>query len=74
MAEFFPQTFFFFFLFRTSSSGEKRVKVGPKVQTLGISLFCKNLSFSKILKALFLFPGILYVMKMLAESGDIWGN
>ena len=54
--------------------GKKGVKVGPKVQTLGISRFCKNLSFSKILKALFLFPWILPVVKILAESGNIWGS
>ena len=64
----------FFFLFRPSSSGGKGVKVGAKVQTLGISRFWKNFSwknfsFSKILKALLLFPWMLTVMKMLAKSG-----
>ena len=74
MAEYFPPKFFFFFISAIFFRGKKGIKVGPKVQTPGISCFCKNLSFSKILKVLFLFPGILPVVKILAESGNIWGE
>ena len=72
--EFFPLKFFFFLNLAIFIRRKKGVKVGPKVQTLGISHFCKNLSFSKTLKALFLFPWVLPVVKILAESGNIWGR
>ena len=66
MAEFFPPKFLFLW-FRPSSGGKK----GPKLETLGISRFCKDLNFSKILKALFLFPWILTVVKTLAIFGGV---
>ena len=52
MAEFFLPKFLFCVWFTPSSGGKK---VEPRVQILGISHFSKNLSFSKIIKGLFLF-------------------
>ena len=65
-------TFFFkkVFLWFWQSSGRK---MGSKLDQIWTSL-CKAVSFSKILKALFLLPWILPAIKMLAKSGNIWGS
>ena len=45
-----------FFSISAIFSGKKGVKVGPNVKTLGMSVFCKNLNFPKILKTPFVSP------------------
>ena len=64
----------YFFRFLVIFRGKNGVNVRPNVQTLGVSRFCKNLNFSKILETLFVSPWILPLVKIWQKSCDIWGN
>ena len=52
--------------------GKKGPMLDQKCKLCVSPVSVKILSFSKILEALFLFPWILSVVKILAESGNIW--
>ena len=73
MAEFLFKKYLLF-LISAIFRGEKGVKVRPNLETLGISHFCKNLNFSKILQTLFVYPGIIPLVKISTKSGNIWGS
>ena len=49
-------------------------KDGPKLKTLGTSLFPLKTEFSKIVDTLSLSRDILPLVQILAESGNFWGN
>ena len=53
MAEF-NLPIFLFFSISAIFRGKNGIKVGPNIKTLGVSRFCKNLNFFKILETLFL--------------------
>ena len=50
------------------------VKVGPKVQTLGPSLFHKNSNSSKNFQTMFLFARVLPPMRISPKLDHIWAS
>ena len=72
MAEVFPH---YSFLFPISAifKGIRGVKVAPKVQTLGPSLFHKNSNPSKNFQTMFLFARVLPLVGISAILDHIWG-
>lgn len=61
------------FLISVIFRGERVVKVGPKVQTLGPSPFHKNSNPSKTFQTVFLFDRVLLLVRILAILDYIWG-
>ena len=73
IAEIFPhysQNFLISAIFR----GKREVKIGPKVQTLGPSLFHKNSNPSKTFQSIFLFARALPLLGMSAKLDHTWGS
>ena len=68
MAEFFPCIFLLSLILK------RGVKVGLKKQTLGLSHFCKYLSFLKIIQIVFLYTNILTLVKISAKLNNILGE
>ena len=71
MAEIFPH-YCQYSLILVFFRGKREVKVGPKVQILGLSLFHKNSNPSKNFKTMFLFARALFLVRILAKSDHIW--
>ena len=55
-------------------SGKRVIKVGPKVKTLGSSLFHENSNPSNFFKRMLLFARVLPLVRILAISRHIWGS
>ena len=73
IAELFPhysQNFLISAIFR----GKREVKIGPKVQTLGPSLFYKNSNPSKTFQSIFLFARALPLVGISAKLDHTWGS
>ena len=73
IAELFPhysQNFLISAIFR----GKREVKIGPKVQTLGPSLFHKKPNPSKTFQSIFLFARALSLVGISVKLDHTWGS
>ena len=73
MAEVFPYNSLSFSI-SAMFRGKWVVKLGPKVQTLGPSLFHENSNPSNFFQAMFLFVRVLVLVRISAILDYIWGS
>ena len=73
MAEVFPY-YSLFFSISAIFRGKRAIKVGPKVQTLGSSLFHENSNSSIFFQTMLLFARVLPLVRIPAILRYIWGS